>query len=139
MYVSHPVKSIQPILKSNSTSFMFDNIFCEMKGKKLSTRRGAWGEWRSRPNFVFKVQFQYLLGYPSILLRYTSNNHTVMPYIGSLCVCSFYSFIFLCYNRSPEEWRFPALKSLRLPEFWTNKDGTRFILKRNEVIIENYQ
>ena len=27
--------SIQPILKSNSTSFMFNNIFCEMKGKKV--------------------------------------------------------------------------------------------------------
>ena len=26
--------SIQPILKSNSTSFMFNNIFCEM-GKKV--------------------------------------------------------------------------------------------------------
>ena len=27
--------SIQPILKSNSTSFMCNNIFCEMKGKKV--------------------------------------------------------------------------------------------------------
>ena len=27
--------SIQPILKSNFTSFMFSNIFCEMKGKKV--------------------------------------------------------------------------------------------------------
>ena len=27
--------SIQPILKSNSTSFKFNNIFCEMKGKKV--------------------------------------------------------------------------------------------------------
>ena len=27
--------NIQPILKSNSTSFMFDNIFCAMKGKKV--------------------------------------------------------------------------------------------------------
>ena len=46
-----------------------------------------------------------------------------------LCVGSFYSLIFLSYNRSPEKGRFPALKSLRLPEFCTNKDGTRFILK----------
>ena len=27
--------SQQPILKSNFTSFMFNNIFCEMKGKKV--------------------------------------------------------------------------------------------------------
>ena len=27
--------SIQSILKSNSTSFMFNNIFCEVKGKKV--------------------------------------------------------------------------------------------------------
>ena len=27
--------SIQPILESNSTSFMLNNIFCEMKGKKV--------------------------------------------------------------------------------------------------------
>ena len=27
--------SIQPILKSNSISFMFNDIFCEMKGKKV--------------------------------------------------------------------------------------------------------
>ena len=26
---------IQPILKSNSTSFMFNKFFCEMKGKKV--------------------------------------------------------------------------------------------------------
>ena len=27
--------SIQPLLISNSTSFMFNKIFCEMKGKKV--------------------------------------------------------------------------------------------------------
>ena len=27
--------SIQPILKSNSTSYMLNNLFCEMKGKKV--------------------------------------------------------------------------------------------------------
>ena len=34
--------SIQPILKSNSTSFMFNNIFYEMKGKKV-IHRGLGG------------------------------------------------------------------------------------------------
>ena len=33
---------IQPILKSNSASFMFNNIFCVM-GKKLSTGGGGLG------------------------------------------------------------------------------------------------
>ena len=60
-----------------------------------------------------------------------------MPYIGSLCVASFYSFNFLLYDHSPEKLRFPALKRLLLPKFWTNKDGIRFILKRNEVSIKN--
>ena len=46
--------SIQPILKSNSTSFMFNNIFCEIKGKKLSTG-GAWGELGNPSNFVLEV------------------------------------------------------------------------------------
>ena len=58
-----------------------------------------------------------------------------MRYIGSLCVASFYSVNFLCYNRSPEKRRVPALKRLRLSEFWTYKDGTRFILESNEVSI----
>ena len=44
--------SIQPILKSNSTSFIFTNIFCEMKGKKVI----HWGgEWGNRPNYIWEV------------------------------------------------------------------------------------
>ena len=35
--------SIQPILKSNSTYFMFNNIFCEMKGKKVIHWGGTGG------------------------------------------------------------------------------------------------
>ena len=80
--------SIQPILKSNSTSFMLNNIFCEMK--KLSTVGGGLGEWGNCPNFVLEVLFQYILGYPS-------NNHTFMLSIGS-----FHSFIFLSYNLKSE-------------------------------------
>ena len=34
--------SIQPILKSNYTSFMFNNILCEMKGTKVIAG-GGWG------------------------------------------------------------------------------------------------
>ena len=35
-------KSIQPILKLNSTYFMFYDIFSEISLKKLSTGGGAW-------------------------------------------------------------------------------------------------
>ena len=35
--------SIQPVLKLNSTSFMFNNIFCEMKGKKVIHYGGPGG------------------------------------------------------------------------------------------------
>ena len=81
---------------------MFNNIFCKMKGKKVI----YWGELGGMgncPNYVLEVLFQYLLGYPSILLRYPSNDHIFMPSIGSLCVGSFYIFNFLCYNCSPEQ------------------------------------
>ena len=47
--------SIQSILKSNFTSFMFNNIFCEMEGKKSYPLGGAWWEWGTRPNFVLEV------------------------------------------------------------------------------------
>ena len=49
-----------------------------MKGKKVI----HWGEWGTCPNFLLEVLFQYLLGYPSILLKYPSYNRTCMPYIG---------------------------------------------------------
>ena len=45
--------SIQPILKSTSKSFMFNNIFCEMKGKKVIHWGG--GSWGNHPNFVLEV------------------------------------------------------------------------------------
>ena len=43
--------SIQPILKLNSTSFMFNNIFCEMNIKKSYP---LW-EWGNLPNFLLEV------------------------------------------------------------------------------------
>ena len=49
--------SIQPILNSNSTSFMFNNIFCEMTIKKVSAggEGQGQGEWGNRPNFFLEV------------------------------------------------------------------------------------
>ena len=41
---NHPPYISQPILKSNSKSFIFNNIFCEMKGKKIIHWGGeGWG------------------------------------------------------------------------------------------------
>ena len=45
------IRQVWPILKSNSTSFMFNNIFCEMNIKKLSTVGGMG----NHPNFFLEV------------------------------------------------------------------------------------
>ena len=85
--------SIQPILKSNFTSFMFNKIFCEIYIKKVSHL-----EWRNHPNSFLEVELQYLLGYPSILLAYPSNIHTFMPSIGSWCGIINLSIIHVIYT-----------------------------------------
>ena len=58
MFIIHKTgnkTSIQPILKSNSTSFMFNNVFCEMNIKKVIHLEGARGKWGNRPNFLLEV------------------------------------------------------------------------------------
>ena len=56
--------SIQPILKSNSTSFMFNNIFCKIKSKKVihwGVARGNRGTVlisSSRCNFSIYLDIQ---------------------------------------------------------------------------------
>ena len=62
-----------------------------------------------------------------------------MPSIGSLCVGSFYSLLFLSYNHSPEKCYFPALKRPLLPQFSTYRHQTGFIVKRKQVRITNYR
>ena len=49
--------NIQPILKLNSTSFMFKTIifFYEMNCKKVIHWEGPGGEWGTCPNFVVEV------------------------------------------------------------------------------------
>ena len=61
-----------------------------------------------------------------------------MPSIGSLCVGSFYLFIFLSYNCSPEKLLFPELKSLLLPQFSMYRHQTWFIVKTKQVHITYY-
>ena len=59
--------SIQPILKSNSTYFMFNNIFCEMKGKKVIHCWGLGGmggtvlitSWKCNFNIYLDIQLYY--------------------------------------------------------------------------------
>ena len=61
--------SMQPILKSYSTSFMFNNIFCEMKGKKVIHWGGAAGgnegtvlitSWKCNFSIYLDIQVYYL-------------------------------------------------------------------------------
>ena len=55
MFIIHKNRnktSIQPNLKSNSTSFMFNNIFCEMKGKKVIHWGWPWGMEGEPSNFL---------------------------------------------------------------------------------------
>ena len=60
MFIIHKYRnktSIQRILKSNSTSFMLRNIFCEMKCKKVIHWGGVWGlgEWGNHPNCFLEL------------------------------------------------------------------------------------
>ena len=69
--------------------------------KKLFTE-GGLGEWGNRPNYILEVQFQYLLGYPSILLGYPSNNHTLcLLLVIYVLLPSIYSFSTL----QPLSWK----------------------------------
>ena len=57
--------SIQPILKSNSKSFMFNNIFCEVKGKKVIQWGGLGGtvlitSWKCNFSIYLDIQVYYL-------------------------------------------------------------------------------
>ena len=105
--------------------------------KKIYLLGGGQGIWGNHPNFFFEVLLQYLLLYLSMLHGYPSNIHTFMPSIGSWSVIINFSII-LNKNRSPEKWRFSALKSLLLPQFSTYRHRTSFILKRKQVHIANY-
>ena len=114
---------------------MFNNIFCEMKGKKVIHQGGQGGNggtvqissWKCNFNRYLDIQVYYL----------DIQAITTLLWLYWFFMYCFLLFIqIVCYNHSPEKWRVPALKSLRLPEFRTYKDGTGFILKRNEVSIQ---
>ena len=55
--------SIQPFLKSNSTSFMFYNIFSEMKGKKVIWGNGGTfliSSWKCNFSIYLHIEVYYL-------------------------------------------------------------------------------
>ena len=53
MFIIHKNgNKIQPIIKSNSTSFMFNKKICEIKGKKVIHQGGEWG---NHPNCFLEV------------------------------------------------------------------------------------
>ena len=94
--------SIQPILISNSTSFMFNNIFCEMKGKKVIYWGGGAGgnaetvlitSWKCNFSIYLDIQVYYL----DIQVYYLD-----IQAITTLCafywffMCQFLVFIHVC-------------------------------------------
>ena len=102
--------------KIESTSFMFNNIFCEMKGKKVIDWGGPGGNWGTVLISSWKCNFSIYL---DIQVYYLD----IQPITTLLClllvlwVGSFYSFTFLCYNHSPEKWRFWHSKHKASPSF----------------------
>ena len=81
--------SIQPTLKSNSTTFMFNNIFCEI-GKNVIHWRGAWGNGKTVQIASWKCNFGIYLDIQAIT--------TFIPSIGSWCVIIHLSIIHVIYN-----------------------------------------
>ena len=84
---------IQPILKSNSTSFMFNNISCEMKGKKVI----HWGGGNGGTVLImsWKCNFSIYLDIQAIT--------TLYAFYWLFMCCLFLFVIFLPYNHSPEK------------------------------------
>ena len=144
MFIIHKNRNktnIQPILISNSTSFMFNKIFCEVKGKKVI--HWGWGNGGTVQIASWKCNFSIYL----YIQEYYLDIQAIMTSIGSLCVGSIYSLLFLPYNRSPEKWCFPALKSLLLPVFnqqasdWVHceeETGAYYQLARNTYKLVNF-
>ena len=62
--------SIQPNLKLNSTSFMFNNIFCERKGKKVIHWWGAVGNGGPVLITSWKCNFSIYLDIQAITTLY---------------------------------------------------------------------
>ena len=111
---------------------MFNNIFCEMKGKKgIQWGVGPGGtvqisSWKCNFSIYLDIQaITTLLCLLSVLYVLIQSIH--------LFFYSFYSFIF-----SPEKWHFLALKSLLFLQFSTYRHWTGFIVKRKQACMLEY-
>ena len=96
MFITHKNKnktSIQPILKSNSTSFMFNNLFSEINIKKVI----HWGGGRENGGTILNSSWKwnYSIYLDAQLHGYPINIYTFMPSIGSWCVIINFSIILL--------------------------------------------
>ena len=108
---------MQPILQLNSTSFMFNNIFCEMNIKKVIHSRRAGGNggtvlissWKCNYSIYLDIQVYCILGY-------LSDIHSFMPSIGSWCVIIHVSIIHVYIDHSPEKSCFQSLS--HVSDFW---------------------
>ena len=111
--------SIQSIRKSNSTSFMFNKIFCEMKGKKVIHFGGIEGNGGTVPIASWKCNFGIYL---DIQVYYFYNQATTtllcLLLVLYVLVPPIYSF-FYPYSRTPENLQFWRFELVLLPEFST--------------------
>ena len=100
IYTNGNKTSIQPIIKSNSTSFMFNNIFSEMNIKKV-IHWGGLGKWRNLPNFLFEVEFQVYTNIQAI-----STLVCLLFDDNGVAMCNYSIFYNTCYkNSAPENFK----------------------------------
>ena len=132
--------SIQLILKSNSTSFMFNNIFCEMKCKKvIHLGLEGLGELGTILILSWKCNFSIYLDIQVYYLDIQAiTTFLCLLFVFYVLIPSIHSFFYLTTNRSPEKRHFLAPKSLPLPQFSTHRHRTEFIVKRKHERITNY-
>ena len=108
-----------------------------MKGKKVIHWRGPGGNggpvlissWRCNFSIYLDIQVYYL------------DIQAIITLLSLILFRMCWLLLFIHFSMLQLlSWKvtFPALKTTRIQEFWTYKDGTRFILKRNEVSIGKY-
>ena len=124
--------SIQPILKLNSTSFMFKHIFCEMNIKKV-IHWGGLGKWGNLLNFLFEMEFQV---YTNIQAISTPVCHLFDD--NRLVICNYSIFIILAIKTRLLKITFPVTSKPTPPQFSTYRHRTGFIVKRKQVHILKY-
>ena len=114
--------SIQPILKSNSTSFIFNKKNCEIKGKKVIHQEGGLGEWGTVQIASLKCNFGIYLDIQAITTL------LCLLLVLYVFVPSIYSFFYLT----------TALLKSDIFRHSNPLQPSGFIVKRKQVRITNY-